>query len=135
VAISKFYLKNKGLLMTNITPGHSGQPEATANSNNGGSSQNPHHEAVVKVTVRYPSATKPFVDANADRSETVGALKARVLSAFEVHDSVGPDGTTTSYFLYHESMKLENPAVSLGELAQGEDKLSLKLVQFVHQGH
>ncbi len=85
------------------------------------------------VQVRYPAAPRPFVDSHASPTETVGQLKARVLDAFEVSETSGPDGQTL-YILYHEDERLDDLARTLGQIAGREHVLKLKLVQQLVQG-
>ena len=49
------------------------------------------------VVVHYPAADEPFKDKDAKRSETVGHLKARVLTAFGLTEGQGPDNTVVSH--------------------------------------
>lgn len=89
--------------------------------------------AHLEISVRFPAATKPFIDPQANLEETVGMLKMRVLAAFGVSEASGPDGLTL-YFLYLGNTRLENPSQTLGELAGDEHALKLKLVQQLVQG-
>ncbi len=91
-------------------------------------------ETTVRVTVHYVAAAEPFKDAHADRSETVGHLKARVLLAFGLIEGPAPDGSTVSYTLYHNKTPLENLQQMLGDLVGEHNELELKLVQQITQG-
>ena len=91
-------------------------------------------ETTLRVTVHYIAAVEPFKDAHADRSETVGHLKARVLLAFGLTEGSTPEGPTVSYTLYHNKTPLENLQQTLGELAGEHHELELKLVQQITQG-
>ncbi len=53
-------------------------------------------ETSIRVVVHYIAAAEPFKDAHADRSETVGHLKARVLLAFGLTEGPTPEGSTVS---------------------------------------
>lgn len=87
----------------------------------------------LEISVRFPAATKPFVDSHANPAETVGALKVRVLTAFAVAETSGPDGQTL-YFLYFGDTRLEDSSRTLGEVAGDKHTLKLKLVQQLIQG-
>lgn len=89
--------------------------------------------AHLEVSIRYPAATKPFVDPHASPSETVGALKVRVLAAFEVTETSGPDGQTL-FFLYFGDERIDDPSRMLGQIAGDKHSLKLKLVQQLVQG-
>jgi hypothetical protein len=89
--------------------------------------------AHLEISIRFPAATKPFVDPHASRTETVGALKVRVLAAFAVSENSGPDGQTL-YFLYYGDARLEDSSQTLGEIAGDKHALKLKLVQQLIQG-
>ncbi len=91
-------------------------------------------ETTVRVVVHYVAAAEPFKDAYADRSETVGHLKARVLLAFGLTEGPTPEGSTVSYTLYHQKTPLENLQQTLGDLAGEHHELELKLVQQITQG-
>lgn len=94
------------------------------------------HAAHDRITlhVRFPAAPKPFIDPHADPSETIGHLKARILSAFELTETSDPNGQTL-YILYTDNdVRLDNAALTLGEVAGNEHLLKLKLVQQLTQG-
>lgn len=91
-------------------------------------------ETTISVIVHYVAAAKPFEDAHADRSETVGHLKARVLDAFGLTEGPSPEGSTVSYTLYHHKTPLENLQQTLGNVAGEHHELELKLVQQITQG-
>lgn len=88
----------------------------------------------LRVVVHYPAAAEPFKDEGADRDETVGQLKARVLTAFGLSEGATSDGNIVSYTLYQHKTLLENPAQTLGELVGNERVLQLKLSQQLTQG-
>ena len=94
----------------------------------------PPAQNTLKVTVHYPPAEEPFKDDDADPSETVGQLKARVLLAFGLEEGQTPDGSTIVYPLYDKKQQLENPAQTLGELSGNQKVLQLKLSQQITQG-
>ncbi|MCI0724301.1 MAG: hypothetical protein L0338_35860 [Acidobacteria bacterium] len=87
----------------------------------------------LRVTVHYPAAGEPFKD-EADRSETVGQLKGRVLEAFGLTEGQLPDGNVATYTLFHQKTPLENMAQTLGEIAGDQKVLQLKLSQQIVQG-
>ncbi len=91
-------------------------------------------ETKLKVVVHYIAAEEPFRD-DADRSETVGQLKSRVLEAFGLTEGSTPEGNVVTYALYHDRTPLENPGQTLGELAGDQKVLQLKLTQQITQGH
>lgn len=86
------------------------------------------------VVVHYAPAGEPFKDEHAHRNETVGHLKARVLTAFGLVEGQTPEGNIVTYTLYHERTPLENPNQTLGEVAGHKPILQLKLAQQVTQG-
>ena len=87
----------------------------------------------LRVVVHYPAAAEPF-QGEADREETVGQLKARVLAAFGLTEGQTPDGNTTVYTLFDKKMALENLGQKLGEVAGDQPVLQLKLSQQITQG-
>jgi len=88
----------------------------------------------LNVTVTYPAARKPFEEKDAPRSETVGTLKSAVLKAFGLTEGTSPDGTTTTYRLYHGKQPLEDLGKTLGSIAGEANALHLKLAQEITQG-
>jgi hypothetical protein len=86
------------------------------------------------VTVHFPAAEEPFQDPHVDRSETVGHLKARVLTAFGLVEGTLPDGNIAAYTLYHEKKPLEDSTQTLGDIAGHHKALQLKLTQQITQG-
>jgi hypothetical protein len=90
-------------------------------------------ETKLRVTVHYVAAAEPFKDEHAERDETVGHLKARVLSAFGLTEGQTSAGTVV-YTLYHGKTPLENPNETLGEVAGEHHELELKLLQQLTQG-
>lgn len=88
----------------------------------------------LRIAVHYPAATKPFKDDQADPAETVGHLKERVLNAFDLKEGQSPDGTVTTYTLYHGKEALEDLSRTLGSVAGDKDELQLKLSQQITQG-
>jgi len=87
----------------------------------------------VKVVVTYPAAAKPF-ETDAERSETVGQLKAAVLKAFGLTEGQLPGGNVASYTLYNDKTPLENLNETLGEIAGHREALHFKLAQQIVQG-
>jgi hypothetical protein len=85
------------------------------------------HEKL-KVVVHFVAATKPFRDDDADRAETVGHLKDRVLAAFGLQEA------GTVYTLHHGNDPLENPLLTIGAVAGDKPVLQLQLVQQLVQG-
>jgi hypothetical protein len=91
-------------------------------------------ETTLRVIVHYIAAPKPFKDEHADRNETVGHLKSRVLVAFGLTEGSTADGATVNYTLYHNKEVLENPQQKLGDLINEHQELELKLAQQIVQG-
>lgn len=91
-------------------------------------------EKTLKVVVHYVAAEEPFKDHHADRNETVGQLKQRVLTEFGLTEGQTPDGNITTYTLFHHKKAVENMGQTLGELAGDENTLQLRLVQQITQG-
>jgi hypothetical protein len=88
----------------------------------------------LNITVTYPAARRPFEQRDASRSETVGTLKSAVLKAFGLTEGTSPDGTTTTYRLYHGKQPLDDLGQALGSIAGQADALHLKLAQEITQG-
>lgn len=88
----------------------------------------------IKVKVKYAAAAKPFVDEGVIPGETLGALKARVLTAFELTEGSLPDGTNSSYKLYHGKDELSDLSATIGSIAHNAHSLELKMSQFITQG-
>lgn len=86
------------------------------------------------LVVHFPAAAEPFKDEHAEPSETIGYLKARVLTAFGLVEGGQPDGNTATYTLYHEKKPLENMMQTLGDIAGEHKTLQLKLAQQITQG-
>ena len=93
-----------------------------------------HDNSRVHVVVHYVAAEQPFQDQNAERSETVGSLMARVLAAFGLTAGNQPDGNIATYTFYHAKNPAENMGQTLGELAGDHPVLQLKLSQQIVQG-
>lgn len=97
--------------------------------------QDPQHADTLNVTVRFAAAPKPFQDHQASRSETLQALKTRVLDQFGLTEGQStPDGNTINYQLYHGKVELTDLSLTLGSLAGPAHALELKLSQHVQQG-
>lgn len=93
-----------------------------------------HHEPdSLRVVVVYPAAKEPYREDNARRTETVGILKSRVLTAFDLTEGQH-DGQTFTYTLYHQKRPLEDLSETLGQVAGQENRLELKLSQQITQG-
>lgn len=91
-------------------------------------------EKTLQVIVHYVAAEEPFKDKDADRNETVGQLKQRVLTEFGLVEGQTPDGNITTYTIYHHKTAVENMAQTLGDLAGDDKTLQLRLVQQITQG-
>ena len=87
------------------------------------------NDTLKEVTVTYPAARKPFEESDVPRAETVGTLKAAVLKAFGLTEGTSPDGTTTTYRLYHGKQPLDDLSQTLGAVAGEAAALHLKLAQ------
>jgi hypothetical protein len=109
----------KGTVMTNTSENHGHHEE---------------HGDQLHVTVHYIAAAHPFKDEHADRHETVGHLKSRVISSFGLTEGTQGDGATATYTLYHGKTPLENMSETLGTVAGEHKKLDLKLSQQLTQG-
>jgi hypothetical protein len=88
----------------------------------------------LRVIVHFPAAAQPFKDDNADRAETIGHLKSRVLAAFGLVEGQTADGNVLAFTLYHDKQPLEDPNTTLGTVAGDEKTLQLKLAQQLTQG-
>ncbi|WP_162919004.1 hypothetical protein [Taklimakanibacter deserti] len=87
----------------------------------------------LNVTVAYPAAEKPFHDHHASLTETLAALKARVLAFFSIQEG-SSDGNQITYRLYKGKDPLNDLTVTLGSIAGHAQALSLKLAQQIEQG-
>jgi hypothetical protein len=92
-----------------------------------------HHHEKLKATVHYPAAKHPYEKDDAHRTETVGALKTKVLHFFGLSEGQ-QDGKTFVYTLYRHKTPLEDLNETIGKIAGTDDKLVLKLSQQVIQG-
>lgn len=90
-------------------------------------------KTTLNVTVTYPAAGKPFQDKSASPAETVGSLKARVLTKFGLKEGE-ESGNQVSYVLVRGKERLEDLTVTLAALAGEAGALSLKLSQQIVQG-
>lgn len=121
---------------SDIDPGIDGLPmKGTVMTNT--SENRGHHEEhgdQLHVTVHYIAAAHPFKDEHADRHETIGHFKSRVLSAFGLTEGTQGDGATATYILYHGKTTLENMNDTLGTIAGAHKNLDLKLSQQLTQG-
>lgn len=88
----------------------------------------------VHVVVHYIAAEEPFTDKEADPAETLGQLKARVLTAMGLSEGQTQENTTVTYTFYHDKTVLESMGETLGQLSGGHPVLQLKLSQQVTQG-
>jgi hypothetical protein len=122
-------LLGKGIVMTEEHDHHGHHEEHGEQHQN---ESRDHHQ--LHVTVHYIAAAHPFKDEHADRHETVGHLKSRVLSAFGLAEGTQGDGATATYTLYHGKTPLENMSETLGPVAGEHKKLDLKLSQQLTQG-
>jgi len=93
----------------------------------------PQAQNKIEVTVHYPPAEEPFKE-EADPSETVGQLKAKVLEAFGLKEGQTPDGNAITYILYDKKQPLEDQGQTLGDLSGHQKVLQLKLSQQITQG-
>ncbi len=91
-------------------------------------------ERKLHVIVVFPPAAAPFQDKDADRAETVGHLKKRILDAFGLTEGTASDGSTITYQLFLHKTLLEDMNQTLGQLAGDASTLQLKLAQQVTQG-
>ena len=87
----------------------------------------------LQVIVNYPAAKGPFKQEHASPSETVGAVKSAVLTAFGLTEGQS-NGSTYTYTLFHDKTPLENLNETIGQLAGHAATLVLKLSQQVTQG-
>lgn len=90
--------------------------------------------STLDLVVVYPAARDDLKETGVNRSETLGQVKTRVLTAFELTEGKGPDGNTTTYVFYHDKQKLENLNETLGQIAGAEQLLRLKLAQQIIYG-
>jgi|GEM_PF-1068941 len=85
------------------------------------------HGTKINISVDYPPTGDKLEDHAADRNETVGALKGRVLVAFSLKEGVDDKGQLLTYVLFHGRAPLVDPNVTIGSVAgnAGDIKLTL----------
>lgn len=93
------------------------------------------HAEKLKVMVTFIGSGKPFSDDDADRSETVGHLKQRVLAYFGLTEGQDQSGNNYLYTLYDNKTPLEDMNQRIGDVAGERKVLNLKLSQQITQGH
>lgn len=87
-----------------------------------------HPHKKIEVTVHYIAAAKPY-KADAEASETVGKLKAKVLEFFGLKE----EGNKT-YKLFYEKKELNNLNETIEQIAGDKEKIKLDLEEFITQG-
>ncbi len=87
----------------------------------------------LKVVVHFVAAEEPF-KSDADRDETVGELKTRVLLYFGLEETTDAAGNITTYPLYHDKQPLEDVNARLGDVVGDKNVLQLKLSKVIVQG-
>lgn len=91
-----------------------------------------HHDTLA-LRVRYLASPKPYVEAKVPLSETLATLKPVVLDHFGLVE--GPvDGGRKEYAFAAHGVIQSNLDETLGNLAQGEHELELKLLEQFIQG-
>lgn len=88
----------------------------------------------LKVVVHFPAAAEPFMDQQADPTETVGELKQRVLNAFGLTEGPTGDGNLATYTLYSRKEPLVDLTQAIGDITPDQKILQLKLQQQIVQG-
>ena len=87
----------------------------------------------LEVTVTYAAAKHPYEDKHLERSTTVLQLKQAVMDKFKVQESKTAN-EQIFFWLYLGDTKLEDQNRTMGDVAQGADKLELMLVQQIIYG-
>jgi hypothetical protein len=85
------------------------------------------------VIVTYAAAKHPYEDKHTDRTTTLQQLKATVMDKFKVQES-NTGNEQMLFWLYFGSDKLQDLSRTVGDLANGADKLELMLVQQIIYG-
>lgn len=85
------------------------------------------------IIVTYAAAKHPFEDKHEERTTTLQQLKAAVMEKFKVGES-NTGNEQVLFWLYLGSEKLQDLSLTVGDLANGADKLELMLVQQIIYG-
>lgn len=85
------------------------------------------------VIVTYAAAKHPYEDKHAKRTTTLQELKATAMDKFKVQES-NTGNEQVLFWLYLGSEKLQDLSRTVGDLANGADKLELMLVQQIIYG-
>lgn len=90
------------------------------------------HGAKVNISVEYSPTGDKLEDHAADRNETVGALKSRVLVAFGLTEGVDDKGQLLTYALFHGRVPLADPSATIGSIAGSAGHIQLELERERH---
>lgn len=85
-----------------------------------------HVHDMVVLRVRYIAARKRFIDAHAQKTESLSALKPRVLDFYGLAEG-GADGGTKTYHFSLEGRVLTDLGATLGSLSHPKHELELDL--------
>lgn len=88
--------------------------------------------AKLTVIVHYPETDDQLKDHQASPTETVGALKTRVLAAFSLKEGVDDHGELIEFALYHHDKALRNLNKTTGDIAGDDKDLKLRLKRERH---
>ncbi|MCA1438002.1 hypothetical protein I6F33_34365 [Bradyrhizobium sp. BRP20] len=90
------------------------------------------HGAKINISVEYLPTGDKLEDHAADRNETVGTLKTRVLAAFSLTEGVDDKGQLLTYVLFHARVPLLDPDVTIGSVAGEVGHIKLELERERH---
>lgn len=90
------------------------------------------HGAKINISVEYPPTGDKLEDHAADRNETVGALRSRVLVAFSLKEGVDDMGQLLTYVLFHGRRPLVDPNATIGSIAGDAGNIKLELERERH---
>ncbi len=85
------------------------------------------HDGKIDVRVEYPLVGDKLDDHGANREETIGSLKNRVLTAFGLKESVDDKGESLAYVLLHGRSALTDLSATIGRVAGDAKEISLRL--------
>lgn len=92
-----------------------------------------HKKDELLVQVRYLAVHQPYLEPHATITDTLGQLKARALTHFELVEGDANGGRKT-YSLSLEGETLTDMNATLGSLANGKHRLEFTLVEQFIQG-
>jgi hypothetical protein len=93
-----------------------------------------HTHRIEVLQVRYAPAPKPFIDHQPDPSETIGSLRERAKTFFEVTDTTLPNGDRILFYLIFGRERLENDSTTVASVVGDDPSPHFRLVKQLIQG-